>query len=111
MSALYLPEGYRQQKRVVKRWGVASTGEVSKNGTVTQIEHWDGSMDAVVKPKPFGVKLKRVAEGSPAHLKAMQELEAALKELRVAERAGDAVWQQRARRRVEKAQQQAIDTQ
>lgn len=111
MSPLFLPQGYKDRKKVVKHVGVARTGEISPTGTVTQIEHWDGSMDAVVRPKPYGVKLKSIADGSPAHLKAMQELEAALRELNVADRSGNVDWQRRARKRVERAQRQAIETQ
>ena len=37
--------------------GVSASGKVSKNGTVTTTEHWDGSVDANVEPNPVSASI------------------------------------------------------
>ena len=46
---LYLPSGYKTRTNRVTT-GIAQTGEVSRKGTVTHVEHWDDRVDAVVGP-------------------------------------------------------------
>lgn len=38
--------------------GIAKTGQVSKQGTVTHTEHRSGAVDANVRPRPVVAKLK-----------------------------------------------------
>ena len=38
--------------------GVAASGEVSNHGTVSHIEHRDGSIDATVRPRPVKASVK-----------------------------------------------------
>lgn len=39
-------------------WGVASTGQVSKEGTAELVDHADGRKDAIVRPQPAAVGLR-----------------------------------------------------
>jgi hypothetical protein len=39
--------------------GVASSGEESKQGTVTHIHHRNGRIDATIRPKPVSIKLSQ----------------------------------------------------
>lgn len=47
----FLPENYKKRTRI-RVDGLAATGQVSPQGTVTHRDHWDGSMDAIVRPEP-----------------------------------------------------------
>ena len=47
--------GYKTSTRS-KTEGVAKTRQISKKGTVTVTEHWDGSQDAEVRPTTVGAK-------------------------------------------------------
>ena len=67
-----------------KTWGIAKTGQVSRQGTVTQTEHWDGRMDATVAPAPIRLRITRDAPPNPARVAAFAELEKAARRYRIA---------------------------
>ncbi len=49
---LFLPSGYKNSSRITTE-GIARTGEVSKRGTVSHKEHWDGRVAAQAGPAPM----------------------------------------------------------
>ena len=61
-------------RHLLKRWGVAKTGQVSPHGIVEQWERWDGSVDAEVFPQPFRIRI-----GPGAGPEQVAELEAAVR--------------------------------
>ena len=72
-----------------KTWGIAKTGQVSRQGTVTQTEHWDGRMDATVAPAPIRLRNTRDAPPNPARVAAFAELETAARRWRIARHSDD----------------------
>lgn len=52
----FLPEGYKKSTRI-RVDGVAATGQISPQGTVQHTDHWDGSMDAIVRPQPIALSV------------------------------------------------------
>lgn len=77
-------------------WGVASTGQIAPEGTVTLREHWDGRVDAIVSPRPIRLRIRPGAD--PA---AVEEYKVATRELTAAIRSQDQQWIARAQRRWE----------
>lgn len=97
---LLLPSGYKTRKQVV-------FDEKNPSARVRQIEHWDGSMDAVVRPKSFGVKLTHT-DGAPVskdHVAAIQEYEAAVRHMDTAHKVADPHWIRRAETRLRVAKE------
>ena len=90
-----------KRKRRIKEWGRATTGQVSPKGTVEIWEHWDGSRDAVVKPKAFRIAVKAEKDLAPL----IGELEAAIRENDLALRSKDRGWHRRSAARVNAARQ------
>lgn len=43
-------------------WGVAKTGQISDQGTVTEREHWDGRRDVIVRPNRISVGTRATLE-------------------------------------------------
>jgi len=63
----------RKTRRHLRRqWGVAKTGQVSKQGTVEQWEHWDGSVDANVKLPAFRIRVHPTLTDPAAHIAALE---------------------------------------
>lgn len=79
MPVSFIPESMRTGRHLKGRWGVASTGQVSKQGTVSQWERWDGSVDCEVKPKAFRIRMRPEQMNRPAVQKLMLELEQAIR--------------------------------
>jgi hypothetical protein len=104
MPVIYLPQGYKYRKHMVKEVGRLKDGRVGEKGLVQQIEHWDGSMDAVVKPKAHGIKINDPSRATTArHAEAMLEAENAHKEVRMARASGNLQWIRRADARMTRA--------
>lgn len=59
----FLPEHYKKKTRI-RVDGLAATGQVSPQGTVTHRDHWDGSMDAIVTPQPVQLSVAPSDNGS-----------------------------------------------
>ena len=111
-APMYLPEGYKKRVNAVTV-GVAKTGQVSNQGTVTQSEHWDGSMDATVKPQPVSLSM-RITNGAPpnpAHVHAVAHLEKALRRLKFARVSGDPKFLERAETAVAEATRELEEAQ
>ena len=111
-SPLYLPEGY-QKRTQSKTEGVAKTGQVADTGTVTHTEHWNGSMDATVRPKTVTMKMKATygADPDPQHVHAIAQFEKATRRLDFARHTGDESFIMRAERQMQVAQEQLEATQ
>lgn len=113
MGVIYLPEGYKQRRHEVARYGEAATGETSQAGTVSQYEHWDGRVDATVRPKAFAVKLTQT-DGAPANpqlVYAIAELEEATRELDLAKKVANPQWVRYATRRQSDAKARVVECQ
>jgi hypothetical protein len=67
----FLPENYKKRTRITVD-GLAATGQVSPQGTVTHREHWDDSMDAIVTPQPVSLA---VANANDSNYKKPKEQE------------------------------------
>jgi len=98
---VYIPERFRKGKHLKGRWGVARTGQVSKQGTVELWERWDGSVDATVRPQTMGFRMRLKPGG--VDVRAMAEFEDAVREHETALRSKSPDWIVRTTRRVEKA--------
>ena len=111
-SPLYLPEGYQNRTRSETE-GVASTGQVAKTGTVTHTEHWNGSVDATVRPRTVTMKMKATygADPNPDHVRAIAAFEKATRRLDFARQAGDPSFLGRAESAMAMAQEQLEATQ
>ena len=111
-SPLYLPEGYQNRTRD-KTEGVARTGQVAKTGTVTHTEHWNGSMDATVRPRTVTMKMKATmgADPNPDHVKAIAAFEKATRRLDFARQAKDHNFIAKAERAMTVAQERLEATQ
>jgi hypothetical protein len=115
-SPLYLPSDYMDRTRS-KTEGVAKTGAVAKTGTVTHTEHWDGSVDATVRPATARMKAKiRLggvdgADPDPQHVQAIAVFEKASRRLDFARRTGDAEFVVKAERALYAAQRRLEETQ
>ena len=111
-SPLYLPEGYAKRTRS-KTEGVAKTGKTSTKGTVTHTEHWDGSVDATVRPGPISMKLTNPlgAPPDPDHVKAIARYEKAIRRLDFARKGNDTEFLRRAEQEVYDAQRHLEATQ
>ena len=97
---LLLPAGYKNRKQTV-------FDEKNPSARVRQVEHWDGSMDAIVKPKSFGVKLT-ATDGAPAskdHIAAIHEYEAAVRHMETAHKVADPHWIRKAETRLRVAKE------
>lgn len=64
----------RTLKHLKNRWGVARTGQISKQGVVELWERWDGSVDAEVRPEAFRIRI-----GPGVGPEKIAELEAAVR--------------------------------
>jgi hypothetical protein len=111
-SPLYLPEGYQKRTRS-KTEGVASTGQVAKTGTVTHTEHWNGSVDATVRPRTARMKVKATmgADPNPYHVHAIAAFEKATRRLDFARKSGDKGFLVKAERAMLVAQERLEATQ
>ena len=111
-SPLYLPEGY-QKRTQSKTEGVAKTGQVADTGTVTHREHWNGSMDATVRPKTVTMKMNVTmgADPDPQHVQAIAVFEKATRRLDFARQSGDSSFIMKAERAMATAQKQLEATQ
>ena len=109
MPVFFLPSRYKDRTHS-RTWGIAKTGQISKQGTVTQTEHWNGSMDATVRPAAFGIGLHPMRPQSADSVAAVLELEAAIRENETALRSSDQGWRQRTARRVEVAKRRLAET-
>ena len=77
-------------------------------GNVKQIEHWNGSMDATVRPKSFGVKLARHTDGAPVtreYATALSEYETAVRGMEHAQLVADPHWIRKAETRLRVAKE------
>ncbi len=112
MTAAYLPQGYKTSTRD-RTEGVASTGQVSKKGTVTHTDHWDGRMDATVRPKALGLRVTPMsdAESDPEYVTAVAEFQKAKDQLRYAKAANDPAWIRRATHQYNQARERVQQTQ
>ncbi len=107
-----LREGYKTSTQSTIE-GVAKTGQVSDKGTVEQVEHWSGRVDAVVRPKALGLKLTTV-DGAPlskAHTDAIGEHQAAINELAMARASGVKQWVETVEARVKTWKSRILETQ
>ena len=86
-----------------RTWGVAETGETSPSGSVTLTEHWDGSVDATVRPQPIRMVVTNGAPPRARVVAAIAELEAATREARLAKHSGSAEWSRYATKRLKNA--------
>ena len=77
-------------------WGVASTGQVAREGTVSMVERWDGSVDATVCPQPIRLRLRAGVDSA-----ALEDYKQATRDLAAALRSQDQQWIARAQRRWE----------
>jgi len=105
---VYIPERFRKGRHLKGRWGVARTGQVSKQGTVELWEHWDGSVDAVAKPAAMGIRMKAI---SPSGVDSgmFAEFEAAVREHETALRSKDSGWIGRTTQRVNRAKERLAE--
>lgn len=107
-----LREGYKTSTQSTTD-GVATTGQVSPRGTVEHVEHWNGRVDAVVRPKALGLKLTPV-DGAPlskAHLDAIGEHQQAINELKLARASGVKDWVTQVESRVDVWKTRIMETQ
>jgi len=111
-SPLYLPEGYRDRTHA-KTDGIAKTGQVAPTGTVTHVEHWNGSMDATVRPKTVTMKVKATigADPDPDHVQAIAVFEKATRRLDFARHTGDQAFIMRAEQAMAVASRRLEETQ
>ena len=113
---LYLPEGYAKRTQS-KTEGIAKTGQVAPKGTVTHTEHWDGSVDATVRPATAKMRAKiRLggvdgADPDPDHVAAIAQFEKATRRLDFARGTGDAGFLARAEAEMYAAQRRLDETQ
>ena len=109
---LYLPEGY-QKRTHSKTEGIAKTGQVAPKGTVTHTEHWNGSMDATVRPRTVTMKMNTTigADPDPDHVAAIAVFEKATRRLDFARHTGDEAFIMRAERAMTAAQKRLEATQ
>ena len=109
---VYLKQGYKQSTRD-RTEGIASTGEVSPNGTVTHTDHWDGRVDATVKPQAYGMRLTPISDAppNPAHVEAVAALQEAAEQIKYARAANDPAWIRRASHQYNQAKDRVLATQ
>ena len=108
MPGVYLPEGYKQSTRE-RTEGVATTGQVSPKGTVTHRDHWDGRVDATVRPATFVMRMGSHVD--PAHIVAAAAVAEAAKEVRLARESGHLGWVRHATERHQEAMRRLQETQ
>lgn len=108
----YLRENYKQSTRD-RTEGVASTGVVSPKGTVTHTDHWDGRVDATVRPKAYGMRLAPISDAppNPDHVAAVADLQKATAQVKYARAANDPAWIRRALHRYNQAKERVLETQ
>ncbi len=112
MTVAYLKPGYKTSTNKVVH-GVTAKGTVSPHGTVDQIEHWDGRMDAVVHTKAIRMRLTQ-SDGAPLtpwHSQAIGEHQKAIEELKLARAVGQPEWVSGCERRVAEWKARIIETQ
>lgn len=83
------------------------------SGNVKQIEHWDGTMDATVRPKSYGLKLHHVS-GAPAnkdYIAAIAEYQTAVRMNERAQLVADPHWIRKAEARLRAAQERLQELQ
>jgi len=86
-----------------RTWGKAATGQVARQGTVTETEHWDDRVDVTVSPGPISMKVQSAPK--PSDLLALFEYEQAVAEWKLAKSSGDERWRRRAHHRLEQARE------
>jgi hypothetical protein len=91
----------KQGRHLKGRWGISQTGVMSREGTVEQWEHWDGSVDADVRLRPFRMRLKPENADDPKVLRLIHELEQAIRANETALRSKDRLVHKRTAARVE----------
>ncbi len=96
----------KTRRHLIGRWGIAKTGQVSKQGTAEMWERWDGSVDATVYPKALRI---RIRADTGADLAAIAEFEAAVREHEMALKTNDMALRARTTKRVNAAKQRLIE--
>jgi len=85
----FIPERHRKGVHLVAKTGIARSGQVAREGTVEQWEHWDGTMDATVRLRPFRLRLRPQDLSRAEVQRLMAEFERAVRLNEAAIRSGD----------------------
>ena len=105
----FISEEMKKGKHLKGRWGEAKTGQIAKEGTVEHWEHWDGSVDATVRLRPFRIRMKPEIANDPKVVGLVRELELAVRAHEATLHTADLVAQRMTAMRVEDIKKQLTE--
>jgi hypothetical protein len=97
----FISEEMKKGRHLKGRWGIAQSGQIAKEGTVEHWEHWNGSVDANVRLRPFKMRLKPETANDPKVVGLVRDLELAVRAHEATLRTTDLVAQRMTAMRVE----------